>query len=445
MGFPRWDIPLLGGGMVIATIAIIHVVIAHFAIGAGIFIAYSEWRLRSVRMPVLERFLRDVGRLIILFSFIAGALTGVGIWFAIGLVSPAATGVLIHEFVWAWAAEWVLFAVEIAAGYLYYYRWGWMTRESRYRLALVYAAAAWGSLFIINGIISFMLTPGGWLETGSFWAGWLNPSSWPALLMRTVSALALGALFAIVIASLDRRFTREEERELVSHVVPMLVPLLLMVPFACWYYLVLPDQAKRFLTGGSAAMQMFALLGLAISLLIGGYAYIALVRNRRAVSVETAVLLVLLAFIATGAAEFVREGVRKPFLVYGYMYSNGLIVGQKPQIDREGVLSHAAWTVPEGRTPEMAFPVTVGRWVFRAECSTCHTVYGYNGIGPLVETWAPDLVQENLGRLPELKPSMPPFVGTYEEFDALCTYVLLTQVPRLPEITGRSSVPEESR
>ena len=39
----------------------------------------------------------------------------------------------------------------------------------------IYFIAAFMSLVVINGIITFMLTPGGWLENQEFWTGFFNP------------------------------------------------------------------------------------------------------------------------------------------------------------------------------------------------------------------------------------------------------------------------------
>lgn len=42
-------------------------------------------------------------------------------------------------------------------------------------LLTMYAIAAWMSLFWINGILSWQLTPGAWLESRSLLDGFLNP------------------------------------------------------------------------------------------------------------------------------------------------------------------------------------------------------------------------------------------------------------------------------
>ena len=76
-----------------------------------------------------------------------GALTGVGIWFTIALVQPEGTSTLIHTFVRIWALEWVFFAVEIAAAFVYYYGWERLDRRTHLTVGWIYFGAAWISLF----------------------------------------------------------------------------------------------------------------------------------------------------------------------------------------------------------------------------------------------------------------------------------------------------------
>ena len=44
MNYPIWDIPLLGGGLLIAGVAIVHVFISHFAVGGGLFLVLTEMK-----------------------------------------------------------------------------------------------------------------------------------------------------------------------------------------------------------------------------------------------------------------------------------------------------------------------------------------------------------------------------------------------------------------
>ena len=107
--------------------------------------------------------LRGHARFFLILTAVFGAVTGVGIWFAIGLANPEATSTLIHNFVFGWAIEWVFFMVEITAAAVYYYTWDRLPARQHLIVGWIYAGSAWASLVIINGILTFMLTPGDWL------------------------------------------------------------------------------------------------------------------------------------------------------------------------------------------------------------------------------------------------------------------------------------------
>jgi cytochrome bd-type quinol oxidase subunit 1 len=409
--------------MVIALIATIHVLIAHFAVGAGLLIAFTEERIARRPSPVLKDFLYRFGKFVILFSFVAGALTGVGIWFSIGLASPRATSLLIHNYVWGWAAEWCLFVTEIASGYAYYYSFGRLSDGKRRALAWIYAISAWGSLVVINGIICFMLTPGEWLRTGEFWDGFFNPTYWPSLWLRTISCLSLGGIFAAIVAN-ARAYDREQAREIINHAAWMLAPLILMAPLSAWYFASAPPEAMVLLKGGAMVMTMFFAFGVAASTMVGLYAFVGLIWHRRYINMETAVLLGAIAFIATASMEFVREGIRKPWIVYDTMYSSGWTPAEADKLNGEGVLANAPWLRLDGATAETLAPLELGRRMFRAQCSSCHVLNGANDVKPLIVTWDKDLIDYNLERIHLLKSFMPPLVGTPEERAALAAYLM---------------------
>jgi hypothetical protein len=121
MNYPIWDLP--ASGLLIAAIAIVHVFISHFAVGGGLFLVVTERKARREGDAELLSFVKLHTRFFVLLTLVLGAMTGVGIWFTIGLVHPQATSALINTFVWAWAIEWTFFVVEIAAAMVYYYGW----------------------------------------------------------------------------------------------------------------------------------------------------------------------------------------------------------------------------------------------------------------------------------------------------------------------------------
>ena len=123
MNYPIWEPPMLGGGIVIAIIAILHVFVSHFAVGGGLFLPLTERKAYRENNPALLEYVKSHSKFFILLTLVFGAVSGVGIWWSIGLVNPEATATLIHVFVWGWAIEWVFFLVEIASAFVYYYGW----------------------------------------------------------------------------------------------------------------------------------------------------------------------------------------------------------------------------------------------------------------------------------------------------------------------------------
>ncbi|RUM33908.1 MAG: cytochrome C, partial [Desulfobulbus sp.] len=201
MNYPVWQLDAFGGGLLIAMMAVFHVYISHFAVGGGLFLVLTE--LKGIREN--NRAIRDYAikhtRFFLLVTMVAGGITGVGIWFTIALLNPAATSVLIHNFVFAWAAEWVFFTIEIIALLIYYYTYRRMEQRHHLMIGWIYFGAAWMSLFIINGIIDFMLTPGAWVSTHNFWDGFFNPTFWPALFFRTALCIIIAGLFGFMTAT----------------------------------------------------------------------------------------------------------------------------------------------------------------------------------------------------------------------------------------------------
>jgi len=164
MNYPFWDVPLIGGGILIGIVAILHVFVAHFAIGGGLYLALTERKAIKENDQKLINYLKKHSKFFLLVTVVFGALSGVGIWFTIGLVHPSATSTLIHSFVFGWAIEWVFFIVEISAILIYYATWDKLDPKTHNTIGWIYFAGAYLSLVIINGILSFMLTSGKWVD-----------------------------------------------------------------------------------------------------------------------------------------------------------------------------------------------------------------------------------------------------------------------------------------
>ncbi len=415
--YPVNDFGPLMKGLVIGGVGILHVFLAQFAIGGGALLFYFERLAQQGKEPDARKFVDGYFRVLVLVSFVVGALTGVAIWFTTIQVGARTIGLMIDEFHWLWATEWVWFAVEVCAGYAFYKCGPRLSDRARLRLLGLYAIASWLSLFWINGILAWQLTPGKWLAGGGVWAGFFNPSFWPSLLFRTCVAATLGSLVAcILINTMD--LSRERRSALIRRASRFAAPIVIMPVLAVWFFAVLPADSRSWLLGASMPMMMFGGIAAGASLLIGGYVIVGLIVKRLYINGATATMLLALAFGATGAGEFVREGARKPYTVRGALYSNSLRPDELAHLRDVGATAGDPYPLRDAAdypTPQLQR----GMLVERALCDACHTMHGSNAIVELARTWSDDQLRLNLAKLQRTKGFMPPFAGNAEDVEAL--------------------------
>lgn len=425
MDFPYFPINDFGPvmkGMVIGGVAITHVFLAQFAIGAGILLSYFQWLAMTGQNPLARKFVDGYFRWLTLISFVLGALTGVALWFTTIQVSPRTIGVMVHEFHWLWATEWTFFCLEIASGYAFYRYADRLSDGLRLTLLVVYSIAAWMSLFWINGILSWQLTPGAWVENHSIWSGFFNPTFWPSLGFRTITSLAEAGLFACVVINFVPDWTREQQSYMLHQAIRFLAPMVLMPVLGVWYLAAVPPDSRGWVLGGSVPMTMFMTIGVGASLLIGVYALVVLVNRRQFISGATALLLLALAYGATAGGEFVREGIRKPYTVRNMLFANSITEADVAHLRLVGCTTHDPYPLRDAAD----YPndqVRLGVKVFRMQCSVCHTTDGANGLLELTSTWSVDQQRLNIAQLQRTKPFMPPFAGTPEELEALVQWL----------------------
>ncbi len=409
-------------GMVIGAVGIVHVFLAQFAIGGGMLMCYMQWLASRRNVAIARRFLDSFFSLLVLISFVLGALTGVGMWFTTIQISPRTIGVMVDEFHWIWATEWTFFALEVVAGYTFYRYGRRLADRDRMTLLVLYSVAAWFSLFWINGILSWQLTPGDWPSTRSVWDGFFNPTFLPSLLFRTITSLTIGALVACVVVNAMGGVSPADRRALIRRVSLLLTPMAAMPLLGWWYFSVVPPDSREWVMGGSVAMTLFFTAGLVASLLIGLYAMIALVGQRLYINGATATLLCALAFIATAGGEFVREGVRKPYTIRETLYSNSIRPDEVAQLRRLGSVAADPYPLND----EDAYPtrqLRLGARVYRFQCSVCHTLEGANALVHLAGTWSMDQKRMNIAKLQHTRTFMPPFAGTAEEVEAVAQLI----------------------
>ncbi len=426
MNYPFWDVEA-GYGILMALIAVVHVFISHFAIGGGLYLVLAE---RSARRREDEKRLAFVQRLSKFFALttvVFGALTGVGIWFIIGLLNPAATEVLIHNFVWGWAIEWCFFIIEILAAILYYNGWKTMPARNHMVIGWIYFVAAWMSLAIINGIIAFMLTPGDWIENSSFWSGFFNPTYWSSLVLRTGICIMLAGLYALMVAS------REKDAQFKSGVVRQsacwgIAGLAVVAGSMFWFLSDIPatvmDTAAEAMPIPMAAISLMwrlaAVLGVVLVLL--GWVV------PRAYHPVVGVTVLAIGLVWFGAFEWFRESIRKPYVISGYMYANATEVSRAEQYKEDGLLAHMAYRTGDD-----------GADLFRRACRSCHTISGYNALKPVFDGMDRGYISAAVMGTSAMIGNMPPFLGTDAEAVMIADHIY-KQIDHRPvaEIYGLS-------
>jgi cytochrome bd-type quinol oxidase subunit 1 len=446
MNYPFWEIPILGSGWVIGIIAIFHVMISQFAVGGGLYLPLAERKaLRMADPESRADWLRELARyskFFLVLTGVFGTVSGVGIWFAIGLTHPEATSTLIHNFVFGWAMEWVFFMVELATAAVYYYTWNRVDARLHLTVGWVYAGASAFTLIIINGILTFMLTPGDtWLavagtgqEAGKFWNAFFNPTYWPSLFLRTCVCASLAGIWALISASrIDGEKQPALKSSLVKWSVKWLVPSFVAMPFLMiWYVAMVPATQRTLLTlgigtigsGTFSIVTRIALLIIITSATIIGVAYFLAYRNPVEFNLSHAIAVLLLALIATGSGEYAREMLRKPYVIGRWMYSNGVRVPYANRIDQQGYLVHSNW-VWNGANSSYSR----GEAIFRGECGSCHTLAGYRPLKTLLAGRDRANIGSFITMLHEYKPDspyrrfMPPMVGVRQDVDDLANYL----------------------
>jgi cytochrome bd-type quinol oxidase subunit 1 len=427
MNYPVWEPFMLGGGLVIGIIAILHVFVSHFAVGGGLFLTLTERKAYRENNPALLEYVKSHSKFFVLVVLVFGAVSGVGIWWSIALVNPEATATLIHVFVWGWAIEWVFFIVEIAAAFIYYYGWDRLDPKTHLLVGWIYFGAAWASLLVINGILTFMLTPGSWIKTQTFASAYFNPGMLPSLVVRTAVCIALAGVYALITSSAVADAGLRSQ--VVGYAAKWLLAGTLIIPFAgIWYISTVPAMAREISMGGAPAVTIFAGLSIFFSALVMAFTYFGPHQRPRHFNMVFAFLLAVLALSTTAVTEWVREAVRKPYIIYGYMYSNGMRLADVERTRELGLLKSARWVRHHEVDPQALG--RSGEEVYRVQCASCHTVDGYNSIRFAVKGWSWAMIDYQLAHLNSLKGFMPAFVGTEAERQALGAWLAsLNPVP----------------
>jgi hypothetical protein len=446
--YPVWEVPNLSAGIVLGMIAAFHMLPSHLSTSAMWFNIYVERKAYRENRPELLEFIKKYTLMILVFSYVLGSLTGVGIWYAATVANPRGISGLIHNYVWGWATEWVFFIIEVIGIFVYYYTFGKVDRKTHLKIGMIFAIGSWATMVIIVGILAFMASPGKWPVTGNFFDGFFNQTYWPQLLMRTSLMFTIAATYAIAVAT---KISNEPVRSFITKTAGKwgIASLVLGSVFTLLYVKSLPNSPDSLL-----GMSAFLLPGLKTALLVSVALLILyfIYANLKPLTIRLAPAILAIAILFGGiwSIERTREMIRKPFVIQYYMYSNQLIGFDFPvknvvadtKATREKGLLKVSPYVPAGlREVNESNRLEAGKLTALILCSACHTMEE-SGLRPMplmvrrLEFKPHEEAATEIGEIAAFidtlgdYPYMPPFAGSDAEKDALATY--LHTISRLP-------------
>lgn len=447
MDFPIFHLDFMGNRLLIAVIAILHVLINHsLAVGLAPLVTYFEylgWKNKSEEMDQFARRVMFVGFVI---TTSLGAMTGVGIWLSASLVSPASIASLIRVFFWAWFVEWIVFVTEVVLILIYFLTWRKSLRSEEakrkhIKFGVALSVFSWITMAIIVAILSFMMDPGSWNQTKSFVDAVFNPVYLAQLAFRTPLAMFMaGAVVLLLTVIFTQKGTtfRTSVTKITS--IWILSWSIWVVVGSIFYYNVIPDMMVNNLSVAVGTMEFsnwYDSLLLALGIGVSSIVAIALYAlTGKSLPLAFSVLPVLLSFSLLTVFERAREFIRKPFVIGNYMYSNMFRVEEYPLLQKEGILKHATYVKHKEVTEENM--VEAGKDIFLLTCSRCHTSHGINSVVSKFQNMYgsaelnPDAMVAYIQGMHNARYFMPPFPGSEIEMKALVSYIQKTKEYPIP-------------
>lgn len=452
MDIPLFHLDWLNNRMLIALIATLHALINHsLAVG---FIPLVTWlenkgvmnsRPDQITDQKWDAMVYKMMWTAFIITTTVGAMTGVGIWFSVSLVSPNSIASLIRVFYFAWFTEWTVFVTEVVLILIYFLTWKNANKSLKAKMRHIkfgwyLSVFSWVTMAIIVSILGFMMDPGNWNNDRTFLTAFTNPLYLPQLLYRTPLAMVLGGTFGFFLVSI---YTKRDDS--IRHVAFKAIGkwILCWLPFAIagsiYYFKVIPEAnlANMSVAVGTQSFQdwydvMWKVILSASSIILIASVLAVWLPKRLSTIFLGITLLFSLAFM--GLFERVREFIRKPYIISNYMYSNLLREEDYPLYKRDGILKWATYTSTPVITPENK--VEAGRNLFMLTCSRCHTTQGVNSInfvfdrmyGGKGKPFPEEAMKTYIENLHNAREYMPPFPGTKQEIAALVAYIKQLQM-----------------
>ncbi|MGE4503433.1 MAG: cytochrome c [Thiomicrospira sp.] len=436
--FPTWFEPMVGSGWVVGFIATFHVLASHTSVGAALLFAYLSWRAYKEDRDDYLDFVKKYGLFLLVFTYVAGSLTGVGIWYSTTVASPNGIGALIHSFVWKWATEWVFFVIEVVGIYMIVYLVGKVDKKTHMKISVIFGMASLATMVIIVGILSFMMVPGKeqWFEQGGYLLGFYGDNTFIQLAMRMAFMMTMTAVVGgIVVAGIkDAAFKKEMARKLGW--LGIIATLTGAVLFQL-YVQTVPDYAL--LVMENRLPDYFNTSIMVVLVITLAYFIATMLQPRLLVAGFAGTMSVVILVAGLWPEETARESMRKPWVAGQYVYSNQVIgrdvpgmdiQSQLPIIEKVGILKAHPFTPEHLREVNDGNIIQAGEFITMTYCSNCHSA-SESGIRPLHRYFPEGVTQEVMERyirgaiVPGTIAYMPKMPMIESEIKAISAYLVM--------------------
>ncbi|WP_419678299.1 c-type cytochrome [Aliarcobacter lanthieri] len=433
--FPLFYFPEIGSAWIMGITGTIHILASHTSVGAALLFAFLAHKAYKEDRPELYEYMKKYGMFLLIFSYVVGSITGPGIWYTATAASPRGISALIHNFVWVWATEWVFFVFEVVGVFALVYFINKIDRKTHLKLTYAFALASVGTLFLIIGIISFMMWPGNdaFYQTGSVSDAFFGLTTFPHLFLRIGFMIMMSGVIGLIITT--SLSDKELKNELIRKMgITSFIGGFITVICFMWYMTTLPDNAKLLLEMYMPDIMTTKLILVVIFSLYFGIALLKPNFINRPIAV---VMLFVVAIFGLWPGEKLRESIRKPYVVGQYVYSNQIMGREVPGknikneidiIEKNGLLKVNPWIPDRLKIITDKNRLEVGELLTKIACSNCHSLEITGKYRPLFEKmngWDKDTIKSYMqfSLATGAVPYMPKISLPEEEFDAMATWI----------------------
>ena len=380
--YPLFYFPQIGSAWLMGITGAIHIMASHTSVGAALLFAFLAHKAYKEDRPELYEYMRKYGMFLLIFSYVVGSITGPGIWNTATVASPRGISALIHNFVWVWATEWVFFVVEVIGVFVLVYTIGKIDRKTHLKITYMFALASVSTLFLIIGIISFMMWPGSdtWYQTGSASDAFFGINTFPHMFIRLGFMIVMSAVVGFIISGNVKEVALRAEMTRKLSVIGMIGGVVILMSFL-WYVQTLPQSALDLFhtvlwpVNGTSRIMTVSIIA---AYLLFAFALPKMIN----VPVATAMLAVVLV-LGIWPGEKMRESMRKPYVAGRYVYSNQIIgrdvagkhiKSEMNIIAEKGLLTVSPFIPERLRTITPENQLEAGKLIAKLACSNCHAL-----------------------------------------------------------------------